>query len=154
MLRLMGGLLLLCCCTGIGLQLSGRLGARVRCLEKLERMLTDMIAMVRHQNLPTGEILSRLRQEGYLSGDASGAPEAMAELAENPLLQPEEKLLLLRVGQLLGASDRESQVGQLELEHSALGRMLEDARQEWETRGKLFRTMGLLLGTLAAVLAL
>ena len=150
---LIGMVMLFLCCTGGGFWLSGRLAGRVRCLESAEQLLTETIGMVRNQNLPTWEILSRLKDEGYFT-DVSNADAAFGGFAADPLFRPAERVVLVRSGQLLGASDRESQAARLELELSALRRMRSDAEEERAVKGKLFRSMGLLLGSLAVVLAI
>lgn len=152
-MRLIGMVMLFLCCTGGGFWLSGRLAGRVRCLESAEQLLTETIGMVRNQNLPTWEILSRLKDEGYFT-DVSNADAAFGGFAADPLFRPAERVVLVRSGQLLGASDRESQAARLELELSALRRMRSDAEEERAVKGKLFRSMGLLLGSLAVVLAI
>ena len=152
-MRLIGMVMLFLCCTGGGFWLSGRLAGRVRCLESAEQLLTETIGMVRNQNLPTWEILSRLKDEGYFT-DVSNADAAFGGFAADPLFRPAERVVLVRSGQLLGASDRESQAARLELELSALRRMRSDAEEERAVKGKLFRSMGLLLGWLAVVLAI
>ncbi len=152
-MRLIGMVMLFLCCTGGGFWLSGRLAGRVRCLESAEQLLTETIGMVRNQNLPTWEILSRLKDEGYFT-DVSNADAAFGGFAADPLVRPAERVVLVRSGQLLGASDRESQAARLELELSALRRMRSDAEEERAVKGKLFRSMGLLLGSLAVVLAI
>ena len=152
-MRLIGVVMLFLCCTGGGFWLSGRLAGRVRRLESAEQLLTETIGMVRNQNLPTWEILSRLKDEGYFT-DVSNADAAFGGFAADPLFRPAERVVLVRSGQLLGASDRESQAARLELELSALRRMRSDAEEERAVKGKLFRSMGLLLGSLAVVLAI
>ncbi|MCI8600096.1 MAG: hypothetical protein HFE45_00685 [Oscillospiraceae bacterium] len=152
-MRLIGMVMLFLCCTGGGFWLSGRLAGRVRRLESAEQLLTETIGMVRNQNLPTWEILSRLKDEGYFT-DVSNADAAFGGFAADPLFRPAERVVLVRSGQLLGASDRESQAARLELELSALRRMRSDAEEERAVKGKLFRSMGLLLGSLAVVLAI
>ena len=151
-MRFIGVVMIFCCCAGGGLWLSEQLSVRVRHLASAERMLTDMIGMVRNQNLPTGEILSRLGSE-YPIGETADAVEALEKFAADPLFRPEERVILIRVGQLLGTSDRESQVNRLELERESLRRFLRDAEEDRNTRGKLFRTVGLLVGAMTAVLA-
>lgn len=152
-MRLIGVIMLFLCCTSGGFWLSGRLAGRVKSLEGAEQLLTEVIGMVRNQNLPTWEILARLKEEGYFS-DTSSADAAFGGFASDPLFRPAERVVLVRSGQLLGASDRESQAARLELELSALRRMRTEAEEERTVKGKLFRSMGLLLGSLAVVLAL
>lgn len=151
-MRLVGIMMVFLSCTGGGLYLSGLLSARVRKLTEADRMLTDIIGMIRHQNLPTAEILDRLCSEGYpVSREDTNALEGFAS---DPLFRQREHQLLIRSGRLLGTCDRETQTARLEMERDLLRKILREAEQDRDVRGKLFRTMGLLLGALAAILAI
>lgn len=150
-MRYAGVLLIFVSCAGCGFLLSGRLAARVGKLLQADRLLTDMIGMIRDQNLPTGEILARLREEGYPIGECDTPAEAMENFAADPLFEREEREILHRTGQLVGASSRESQTARLELEQHSLRRILTEAEKDRDSRGRLFRSMGLLMGALAAV---
>jgi len=153
-LRIIGVVMLFSFFTGGGFLFSEHFSARVRKLSQADRLLTDMIGMVQNQNLPTDEILFRLWQEGYLVDQISSAAEAMRSFAEDPLFRKEERVILLRAGELLGTLDRESQCARLSLERESLQKYVEDAVQEKETRGKLYRSAGVLLGILVSVLAI
>ncbi|MBR6789340.1 MAG: stage III sporulation protein AB [Oscillospiraceae bacterium] len=151
-MRLIGILMVFFSCAGGGLYLSGLLSARVRKLTEADRMLTAVIGMICYQNLPTAEIFDRLRAEGCPDGENGVDP--IGNFAADPLFRRQERQLLIRSGQLLGTCDRESQTVRLEMERDLLRRMLQEAEQDRDIRGKLFRTMGLLLGALAVILAI
>lgn len=152
-MRTIGIVMLFFFFSGSGFMIAECFSKRVRKLSQAERMLTDIIGMVYHQNLPTGEILFRLRQE-YPVGESLSAVEAMKVFSSDPLFGKEEQAIFRRTGQLLGTLDRESQTVRLQLEQESLRKLLEDAVKEKEVRGKLCRSAGVLLGALAAVLAI
>lgn len=154
MLRIIGVIMTFFFFSASGFLVSQQLSARVKKLCRADRMLTGIIAMVYHQNLPTDEILFRLRQEGYSVGQSLSAAEAARVFAADSYFRKEEREILLRVGELLGTLDRESQCARLELEREGLRQLLREAEKEKETRGKLYRSAGVLLGALTAILAI
>lgn len=150
-MRYVGVLLIFVSCAGCGFLLSGRLAARVGKLLQADCLLTDMIGMIRDQNLPTGEILVRLREEGYPIGECLTPAEAMEHFSADSLFGQQEREILRRTGQLVGTSSRESQAARLELEQHMLRKLLTEAEKDRDSRGRLFRSMGMLMGALAAV---
>ena len=66
--------------------------------------------------------------------------------SENLQLSGDDKKVLLRVGDILGAMDGENQVGELKLIETTLDDRLEQARLSREKYGKLYRSLGVLAG--------
>lgn len=109
-----------------------------RLLIRLEKLLL--------QRLPTGVLTDELIREGLLPEAGWEALEAMG--------QPPEAEICARVVALLGHGDAESQAASVRLAAEELREVTEKASREEAEKGKLYPTLGLMLGMLAAVMSL
>ena len=130
---------------GTGLWMAARLQARVRVLERLERLFIRLESLIL-QRLPTSVLTGELMREGLLP---EGGWEALFES-----LPPPESALCARVSALIGRGDAGSQAASVRLAAEELRASALDARQAVREKGKLYPTLGLMLGMLAVVLAL
>lgn len=130
---------------GTGLWMAARLQARVRALERLERLFIRLESLIL-QRLPTSVLTGELTREGLLP---EGGWEALIES-----LPPPESALCARVSALIGRGDAESQAASVRLAAEELRASAQDARQAAREKGKLYPSLGLMLGMLAVVLAL
>ena len=130
---------------GTGLWMAARLQARVRALERLERLFIRLESLIL-QRLPTSVLTGELMREGLLP---EGGWEVLADS-----LPPPESALCARVSALVGRGDAGSQAASVRLAAEELRASAQDARQAAREKGKLYPTLGLMLGMLAVVLAL
>lgn len=130
---------------GTGLWMAARLQARVRALERLERLFIRLESLIL-QRLPTSVLTGELMREGLLP---EGGWEALVSSLPSP-----ESALCARVSALVGRGDAGSQASSVRLAAEELRASALDARQAAREKGKLYPTLGLMLGMLAVVLAL
>ena len=170
MMRLMGAALVVAGCGALGLRAAARLEGRVRDLGELAAGLDTLRRELgwRLSPLPDGlEAAGRA-----LHGPAADffaqcarrarAPDGQAfqevwraELDASPLrLKPEDRVLLERLGPVLGRYDGDSQ--RLALEEGAAGlRALQGAAADERNRlGRVYGVLGVMAGLLAAIVLL
>ena len=155
LLRMAAAASLFLASAGTGLWMAARLQARVRALERLERLFIRLESLIL-QRLPTSVLTGELMREGLLP---EGGWEALVSSLPSP-----ESALCARVSALVGRGDAGSQASALEtgsetvrsvrLAAEELRASALDARQAAREKGKLYPTLGLMLGMLAVVLAL
>lgn len=130
---------------GTGLWMAAGLHTRVQRLERLERLFIRLESLIL-QRLPTAVVNAELMREGLLP---EGGWESL------PALQsPPESALCARVAALIGRGDAESQAASVRLAADELRAAEADARQAAREKGKLYPTLGLMLGMFLVVLAL
>lgn len=161
------GLLFLAC--GLtGVFLSRGLQLRVRELEAILRLLGVLRAQMQFSRAPLGPMLSQACAQGqspaFLPGclERLGAgrpfPEAWrlaVERGGGPRpdgLRPEDRRLLLSLGELLGSTDADGQREGLLLHEELARQLLESARQRRDTQGRAFFTLGVLSGLTLVIL--
>ena len=62
------------------------------------------------------------------------------------MLEQEDKDILKNLGKLLGKTDIEGQLSEIELTSSFLDSQIKKAEQERERNGKLYKTLGVITG--------
>ena len=145
LLRMAAAASLFLASAGTGLWMAARLQARVRALERLERLFIRLESLIL-QRLPTSVLTGELLREGLLP---EGGWEALVSSLPSP-----ESALCARVSALVGRGDAGSQASSVRLAAEELRASAMDARQAAREKGKLYPTLGLMLGMLAVVLAL
>ena len=145
LLRMAAAASLFLASAGTGLWMAARLQARVRALERLERLFIRLESLIL-QRLPTSVLTGELMREGLLP---EGGWEALVSSLPSP-----ESALCARVSALVGRGDAGSQASSVRLAAEELRASALDARQAAREKGKLYPTLGLMLGMLAVVLAL
>lgn len=149
-----------------GLFLSCNFSRRVTGIENAVLLLEKIQTYLRYGQVPTGELVARLsEQEAFRSFSFLGEcrakmeqgvsfPTAWRESIETfsgSALTAADKQVLGGVADILGGSDYVSQISALELTEALLKQNLAEALEEKNTRGKLYRSLGLLLGIGAAI---
>ena len=169
MLKILGIILVMAASSSIGAVLSSNLSRRVSDLEQAIRLLEQMQTYLRYGQMPTAEMVSRLSgSEGFAgftflsvclermkAGDLfPDAWRAALRSFHGSKLSDRDKGVLETIADILGGSDYESQLHALELNITLLGQNLKEALAEKNTGGKLYRSLGVLLGIGAAIFML
>lgn len=157
-------------CTAMGLKCSAKLKARQLALQKFRDILlfleNEMCVMGKPLNkafeslgkgnyggvwVPLFNRSGSLLQEQIL--DAGNAWRIALEETAAALPLAQEDIDLLRdFGELLGKSDRDMQHAVLAMEKEKVSALERKAKEEAETTGKLYRSLGALLGAAAVIL--
>lgn len=150
-------------CTALGLWKSSLLKRRVLLLSQLKQLTEELAAAIRY-TAPTldelsdgcggifGELLKATRAN---TSDIKSAWQAAASsLSELSYTEKSEAELMLKLSQRLGTCDSEGQLSMLAMYSEKLKSLSDEAQENAKTHGKLFRSVGTLLGAGAAILIL
>lgn len=133
-------------------------------------MIEKMQTYLKYEKMPTGEMVEQLSANHSLEGlcflkhcregmqDNPNFPVVWKSSVEQStpqlsLVQEDYEILDL-IGGVLGGSDLQSQLGGLTLVSGLVKQNLNDANGQKETKGKLYRSLGVLSGIGIAVLVL
>ncbi len=165
MLKAAGLLCIIICGAGLGTGASAMLRKRITVCKSLRYFFQELGIMMRC----TGDTLSALitglacsescMSLGFLGEAASlmetGEPFPLAwkrSVSISSGLTPEIKDMLLSLGESLGTSDLAGQLMTLERAEHELEVIYEKALEQYRTKGKLYRCLGVLGGMSAALL--
>lgn len=71
---------------------------------------------------------------------------------KSDILHGDEKDIMVSMGNILGTSDTDGQISAIELHKKRLERVLENAVREYEQKGRMYRSMGVLAGAMAGIM--
>lgn len=170
MQKLLGILLILVSCTGLGLGQSLALSKRLQGLETLLRMTILIKGEIRFAGVSLadafegaaarlsgacGDFLKSVSQELKEKNGKSFASifrECAAAYLDGLGLKKEEQRLLFSLGDYLGYLDLEMQMKQLTIYEEELSKLMEELRRELPQKKKVCQSLGILGGILLAVL--
>lgn len=160
MIKIFGILLIIFSGCGVGIYFSERLSDKVRRLEKLKYMTDEIMTLIRYRHLTTNEIVQELGRNRNFEvfefenfRDERTFCENWSRWAEeNNVFSDEERDWLKSFGSTLGESDTDGQISSITVHMSRLEKMIAETEIEYRTKGKLFRSLGLISGVLVAVL--
>lgn len=172
MIKLIGTLLLLMTSVMTGSLAAEGLKARVKALKQVRIMLESLRLMVRYEALDVPEMLRRLSEDKELSGlkflshlknhsDDCFEKGLMTfdELWERILKEnagdfPDEGISVLsRTGKILGSCDCDGQLSALSILCEETDRLIDEAKEQYLAKGKLYRALGAVTGAFIAVIA-
>ncbi|MDD6047280.1 MAG: hypothetical protein PUC97_07600 [bacterium] len=161
---------LLCVCVLIGNSKAGALRKRKRTLSAMEEDIRRLAEQMELQPLPLGTLLARFQPHtealweifrAKLSGEAPVAElwqEALAEAAQArngfELLSEEETAILVDFGMGLGGGGIAAQNANAALACKRLSGRITALETELAKKGKLFESLGMLLGLALALLVI
>ena len=144
-----------------GLRMSSNLSKRVNEIEISILLLEKIQTYLRYSKIPTSELIHSLAyNENFIAltflkecsrkiEQGNAFPEAWKSgicLWRDTGMNKRDKEILSGVSDILGSSDYESQINSLELTASLLEQNLKEALDEKNTTGKLYRSLGVLIG--------
>jgi len=165
-----GCLMVFAGCTGLGLKLSGRLTERQRALQKLMELLLNLKSQMCGLGIPLSAAFENIAKDGtggvwsdiFLQCsnimkaehlDAGNAwKKSIVQNKDGLPLDQSDWEELSDFGEMLGKSDRQNQESVLNMEKEKLAALEKKAREAMETKGKLYRNMGVLSGAAVVIL--
>lgn len=160
------GIIMLCLMSGgcVGALLSLRLKQRANSLNRLISMLYDIEGYIAIGNYSLAEIFHMLGKSGCDILDCHDLSESarqgkfsdrLCSLSEEiPYLSLEDKEILKGFAARAGKSDRDSQLSLIRLTVSGLDTRLKGAVAEYDSKGALYRRLGILLGAMVGIMLL
>lgn len=162
MLRTAAVLMVVCLSAGIGVNMAGRLRRRRDALRTACGCISRICLAIRHTNRPLSLILRGLQEPVQLvemaeAMDGGMEPSVAWAQAEEGLKDCLTRGDMDEIGAFaaaLGKSTRASQLALGDMAMEALSERLKEAEQLYLKKGRVYRTMGVLLGAGLAILLL
>jgi stage III sporulation protein AB len=170
MIKLLGALLVLVASTATGFAFAAKVAKRPLQIRELRMCLSLLRTEIDYGSRLLTEAFSRIAETGegpvrklfgkvadrLKEADGLSVSECLRETLdahwEETSLGREEKQVLLRLGEVLGASSRPDQLHHLEMAERHLAAEEDKARDERDRFVKMYRTVGILAGALLVIL--
>lgn len=165
MLKLIGIMLLVCATGYAGISASTLLKEHITRLELTRKMIDEITILIRHKSLTVTEIVDELISNSIYtelaflqivkSEIAPGIPFHTAwinAIKKDSKLLVEEKIELISLGNSLGSSDTEGQMSALTIYKDKFNLLIKKANENYDKKGKLYRSLGVLSGVFVAIL--
>lgn len=147
-----------------GCYFSSRLTKRCDTLQSMLNMISQMQIFIRYNRYRLSEILKRVEREHcdfvtdrlVKTADSGQALDDEWHKCVSSLecIADNDAEVLNTLGEGIGKSDTDGQLAILELAEKRLNTCLEQAESERLSKGRLFRTLGILLGAAVGIVAL
>ncbi len=170
MLKILGICLVMAGSGGIGWYLSGKALRRIRLLEEWEGLLQllygevdyagydlpDLIRRMIDQSHDTKQFWRRmdetLRQED--PGRICGIWQKELSHRDWTVLQEQERRILGELGEILGQTDRQTQLHAIQLYQQRLGGVLKQAKDAYQGQARVYHVAGITVGSFLVILLL
>ena len=167
-IKITGICLIIICCFLSGIKASDRLKRYCESCNMLEEFLNRISIMIRYRNLNVYSIISELKKSESLSGlefiknlpdEYDDSAESFSDLWCRAIISDngigdEEKSLLISFGEKFGSSDISGELSGIEMLMENIRITGEKRRREYEKKGRLYRSAGLLAGVMTGILIL
>lgn len=164
MIKLFGVLLIVISGAVSGVIASSRLREQARTANLLRSMMIRVAVLVRYNSLNVYEIISTLRGDNsfselgflqyipieYISGEDFSAEWSKAVEGDSSL-GDEEKSVLKSFGSTFGTTDANGQLTLIETTAEELKRICDVRESDYSRKGKLYRSVGMLVGVMTGI---
>lgn len=138
--------------TGTGLYLSSKLDKRVKALEEIIFKTDEIQTIIRCQSAEPEEILALVSAGSVLQGCSYINGNVNISDDELYMLDKRDTAIIRELLNGLGKTDTDGQISMLEMNKKLLQNRLEQAREEYSKKGRMYRSVGVLVGVGAAVM--
>ena len=151
--------------TGIGLLISKSYGNRVIELKEFKNILNIMKTKIKFTYEPLAEIFKQISKDNETNIEKIFGQMAnqityyqAKDVWENCIqdadisIKQEDKDILKRLGKLLGQTDVEGQISEIEMTQSFLDMQIEKAEEEKNKNQKLYKTLGISVGLVFVII--
>ena len=162
MMQIIKYILLVCIfglCTAIGLSISKSYENRAKELKEFKNILNTLKTKIKFTYEPLEEIFRQIARNNETSIERIFGQMAnqikffqTREVWENCIQQAdisinqEDKDILKKLGRLLGQTDVEGQISEIEVTESFLDMQIENAEEEKKKNQKMYKTLGITIG--------
>ena len=171
MLKITGLLTMVLALGFTGIMKSDELKARIHLLEDMQNMLLSLKSQMQYFREPLQILLSKLAKTAdsrafslldccaVMLEEKNGQigqiwAQCTGTIYEKTPLTEEDRSIIVQIGSYLGQTDFEGQQIQFECTEQRLSQQIGEARELYGRKGPMYRKLGFLLGTAAALLAL
>ncbi len=166
--KITGIMLIIICCSLSGIKASDRLKKYSESCELLEETVNRIGIMIRYKSLNIYGIISELKKSESLSGleFIKNLPDDYENFQENfsdlwcravnsdSGIGDDEKKILTAFGETFGSGDIKGELSEIEMLIENLRIAGEKRRREYEKKGRLYRSVGILSGVMTGILIL
>ncbi len=166
MIRLLGVLFIFTASCFMGMQLSSMMKKKLERLISYRQMSDEIATLIRYRNLKIREIMIHLKESEMYSEldflhnaefDDKSRPVGeiwLENIRLDSKLSSDEKKLMSQLGMQLGTTDTEGQLSVLCVFNKSLNTMIEKQSEKYAVKGKLCRSMGILMGAAVGIMIL
>lgn len=158
MIRLVGMLAVISCCSALGVEKSLGLKRRRRDLEALRHMLFDIETALQYNCASTAEIVRMLKAGGRMKfflqldyTDLRGSLERSEEYRSLYINDPERQIIA-DVFDDLGSSDLETQIAMIKFNKHRIETAIADCEKECAEKCRLYNSLGFFGGIFISLL--
>lgn len=164
MFRFFGVLLIFAACCFLGMYMSAAMKKKLERLGLYRRMTEEISTLIRYRSLTVREIIAGLKSGGSYkeleflqnrdySDKSRPAGEIWLEsVISDNTLSDEEKRLLSELGTKLGTTDTEGQLSVIAVFGEELDAMIKKQNEMYRVKGRLCRSMGILVGAMFGIM--
>lgn len=131
-------------------------------IDQMMNILQQMLELIRYSRMKLSGIFKEIdKEKGFFITESliaaadggAGVKEEWDKCVQSlSYLQKEDKAPLYYLGDSLGKSDIEGQTAVITLALERLSHRADAAREEYERRGRLYRTLGILVGAAVGII--
>lgn len=165
MIKLAGIIMIFLASSAVGFFMSDSIKNKKIRLETERKMLEEISVMIRYNMLTVREMIIEIKENDFFSGllfiekirqkliEGIPFPEAWEKsIKSDASLSTDEKKLLQELGSSLGTTDSQGQLSSLEIYKKRLDNMIESETEKYKTQGKLYRSLGIMMGAMLGIL--
>lgn len=170
MLKIMGIVLIMAGCIGSGWYLSGKALRRIHLLEEWESLLQllygevdyaghdlpDLFCRMIDQSRETASFWKRIDRQ-LRRGDAGRISTVWKQELQHrdwQILQEPERRILEELGEIIGQTDRQTQLHAIHLYQQRLGMVLKQAKESYQGQARVYHVAGITVGSFLVILLL
>lgn len=165
MIKFTGIIMIFLASSAVGFFMSDSIKNKKIRLETERKMLEEISVMIRYNMLTVREMIIEIKENDFFSGllfiekirqkliEGISFPEAWEKsIKSDASLSTDEKKLLQELGSSLGTTDSQGQLSSLEIYKKRLDNMIESETEKYKTQGKLYRSLGIMMGAMLGIL--
>ncbi len=168
MLKIAGICLVMAGCIGSGWYLSGKALRRIHLLEEWESLLQLLYGEIDYAGHDLPDLIHRIIEQSHgtanfwrridrkLGQEDAGRISMIwkGELRhqEWQILQEPERRILEELGEIIGQTDRQSQLHAIQLYQQRLGAVLKQSRESYQGQARVYHVAGITVGSFLVIL--
>lgn len=170
MLKIVGICLVMAGCIGSGWYLSGKALRRIHLLEEWESLLQLLYGEVDYAGRDLPDLVHRMIDQSYESrsfwkgidrqlrqgnaGRITTIWQRELQKKEWKILQEPERRILEELGEIIGQTDRQTQLHAIQLYQQRLGVVLKQGRDSYQGQARVYHVAGITVGSFLVILLL
>lgn len=170
MLKIVGICLIMAGCIGSGWYLSGKALRRIHLLEEWESLLQLLYGEVDYAGRDLPDLVRRMIDQSQESrnfwmgidrqlkqgnaGRIATIWQGELQKKEWQILQEPERRILEELGEIIGQTDRQTQLHAIQLYQQRLGEVLKQGRDSYQGQARVYHVAGITVGSFLVILLL